>query len=213
MVLKNTIRLSPSSEALLASLVGRIVRFNVVQGRVFLDSCFDAEGVIVEHFEPRTKFKQQNFFYLGAVVGRENRRNTWCVREFKLLPRLPVGIFKNCYEWNPKVGAYLRKGGTEVVPTSGGLHKLTDIEIFSELVSHDDSEDEIERIYTADADRRICFTFDNDESIAFEADDSGNQPLLITTDEQRPFDRSFDTLKSRLVLTETNAANLTSTGH
>ncbi|WP_175493770.1 hypothetical protein [Microvirga guangxiensis] len=189
------------------------MRFNVVEGRVFLDSCFDAQGVIIEHFEPRTKFKQQKFLYFGAIVGRENRRNTWSVREFKLFPRLPIGIFKNCYFWKPKLGAYLRKGGTEVVATSGGLHKLTRIEVFSELISHDDSEDEIERIYTADADRRICFTFDNDESIAFEADDSGNQPLLITTGEQRPFDRSFDTLKSRLVLKETNAANLTSIGH
>ncbi len=211
--LENPVRLLPRSEALLASLVGRITRFNVVQGRVFLDSCFDAQGVVVEHFAERSKPRNQKFAYLSAAVGREIHRRTWAVRELTILPRLPIGLFDNHYEWRPKLQAYSRKGGVEIAPFSGGLHRLAQIEIFSEPVSVDDGDGEIERIVCAEADRRICFTYDNGESIAFEADDSGNQPLLITSGERRPLDRIFKTLKSRCVLTHANAAHTASTGH
>lgn len=211
--LEHPVKLSPGSEAILASLVGRFTRFNVVQGRVFLDSCFDAQGIIVEDFAEQAKPKQQKFTYLCGVVGREIHRRTWHIREMKLLPRLPIGLFGNCYEWRPRLQGYTRKGGTEVISSVGGIHRLAQIEVFSELISFDESDDEIERIVHTEADRRICFTYDNGESIAFEADDSGNQPLLITSGEHRPLDRKFNTLKSRLVFTQENTANTTSTGH
>jgi hypothetical protein len=211
--LEHPVKLSPRSEAQLASLVGRITRFNVVQGRVFLDSCFDAQGVIVEHFGEHKRPLNQKFAYLSAVVGREVYRRTWAIRQLKMLPRLPIGLFANCYEWKPKRQAYSREGGVAIATFSGGLHRLAKIEIFSELISFDESDDENERIVHAEADRRICFTYDNGESIAFESDDCGNQPLLITGGERRPLDRTFKTLKSRLILTHTNVANPTSIGH
>lgn len=211
--LEHPVKMSPRSEAQLASLVGRITRFNVVQGRVFLDSCFDAQGVIVEHFAEHKKPSNQKFAYLSAAVGREVYRRTWAIRQLKMLPRLPIGLFANCYEWKPKRQTYSREGGVAVATLSGGLHRLAKIEIFSELVSASAGDDEIERSVCAEADRRICFTYDNGESIAFESDDCGNQPLLIISGERRPLDRTFKTLKSRLVLTQTNAANSTSIGH
>ncbi|NIX75468.1 hypothetical protein [Microvirga terricola] len=211
-VLDPPVRLSPNSEALLASLMGRFVRFNVPDGRVFLNSLFDAQGVIIEHFPERERPWQQQFLYLCGIVGREKQRRSWAIREIRILSRLPIGLFKNCYEWRPKLKGYVRKGGTAIVTFSGGFRRLAKIEIFSELVSFDDGEEEVERVF-AEADRRICFTYDNGESIAFETDDSGNQPLLITDGEIRPLDRSLNTLKSRLVLTEVSAAHGTSAGH
>ncbi|MGO4572059.1 hypothetical protein [Microvirga sp. 2TAF3] len=211
--LEPPVRLSRRSEAFLASLVGRFVRFNVPEGRVFLNSLFDAHGVILEHHAERKRPWRQQFLYLCGVVDREKHRRSWAIREFRILSRLPIGLFANCYEWRPKLQGYARKGGTEILASSGGLHRLARIEIFSELVSFDDGEEEVERAVFAEADRRICFTYDNGESIAFETDDSGNQPLLITDGESRPLDRSLNTLKSRLVLTDTNAAHEASTGH
>ena len=211
--LEQPVRISSRSEALLASLVGRFTRFNVVDGRIFLDSSFDARGIVIEHFAERTNPRRQTFLYLAGNVGREQHRRAWGIRELTVLPRLPIGLFKACYHWRPKLQSYGRKSGTEVITSSGGLHRLARIEVFSELISFDDGDEEIERTAYAEADRRICFTYESGESIAVEADDCGNQPLLITKSEHRPIDRSFETLKSRLVLTQADPANSTSIGH